>query len=183
MVDQIWTLVHAERAALISDLEGLAAPRWEEASLCDGWSVHDVVAHLIDTARTTRVGFVLGLARARMDFDRQNERGVRRHRGASPQQTLQRLRDVAGRTSTPPAALESRLVEEVVHGEDIRRPLGIVRSYPPEAVVPGLMYQTRTPSRSVSVPRSRGPSLALLLLACGRAVARPDLTGPGLQHV
>jgi hypothetical protein len=30
--------------------------RWEEPSLCEGWTVHDVVAHLVDTARTTRLG-------------------------------------------------------------------------------------------------------------------------------
>lgn len=43
--------------------------------------MHDVVAHLVDTAKTTRLGFVFGLARARFDFDRQNTRGVERERG------------------------------------------------------------------------------------------------------
>jgi hypothetical protein len=38
--------------------------------------------------------------------------------------TLERLRQVASRTSTPPAPLDIRIVEEVVHGEDIRRALG-----------------------------------------------------------
>ncbi|MEV5160185.1 maleylpyruvate isomerase family mycothiol-dependent enzyme [Streptomyces sp. NPDC053728] len=86
--------------------------------------VHDVVAHLADTARTTCLGFVAGLARAGFDFDRQNARGVARERGATPRETLERLRRVAPRRPTPPAPLDSRLVEEVVHGEDIRRPLG-----------------------------------------------------------
>ena len=146
----VWAMVHAERAALIDDLEGLAVARWEEPSLCAGWTVHDVAAHLVDTARTTRLGFVAGLARARFDFDRQNARGVQRHRGASPEQTLERLRSVASRRSTPPAPLDSRLVEEVVHGEDIRRPLGLTRSYPEEAVVRSLRLQTRTPRRSAA---------------------------------
>ena len=110
-------MVHTERAALIDDLENLDDARWEEQSLCGDWTVHDVVAHLVDTARTTRLGFVVGLARARFDFHRQNARGVERCRGASPQETLERLGRVASRRSTPPAPLDSRLVEENVRLE------------------------------------------------------------------
>ncbi|MFI8513245.1 maleylpyruvate isomerase family mycothiol-dependent enzyme [Streptomyces sp. NPDC085460] len=194
-------MVHAERAALIGVLERLDDARWDEPSLCAGWTVHDVVAHLADTARTTRLGFVLGLARARFDFDRQNARGVARERGASPRETLERLRRVAARRSTPPAPLDSRLVEEVVHGEDIRRPLGLSRSYPTEAVVRSLRLQVRTPASlggarelvartrltatdaDVSIgegPEVSGPALPLLLAVCRRRVALDDLGGPGL---
>jgi uncharacterized protein (TIGR03083 family) len=134
MNNDVWPMVHAEREALIDDLAHLDDERWGQPSLCEGWTVHDVAAHLVDTARTTRLGFVVGLVRERFDFDRQNARGVDRERGASPQETLQRLRQVASRRSTPPAPLDNRLVEELVHGEDIRRPLGLTRSYPPEAV-------------------------------------------------
>jgi uncharacterized protein (TIGR03083 family) len=200
-VGDVWPMVHAERAALIDDLEDLDDARWEEQSLCEGWTVHDVVAHLVDTARTTRLGFVVGLARARFDFDRQNARGVQRHRGASPQETLERLRRVASRRSTPPAPLDSRLVEEVVHGEDIRRPLGLTRSYPPEAVVRSLRLQARTPASfggaKELVARIRltatdadvaigdgaevnGSALSLLLAVSGRRVALDDLDGPGV---
>ena len=194
-------MVHAERAALIGDLETLDEARWEEQSLCAGWTVHDVVAHLVDTARTTRLGFVVGLARAGFDFHRQNARGVERHRGASPRETLDRLRQVASRRSTPPAPLDSRLVEEVVHGEDIRRPLGLVRAYPEEAVVRSLRLQARTPASfggakelvgrvrltaadaDVSIgdgPEVRGSALALLLAVSGRRVAPAELDGPGV---
>jgi uncharacterized protein (TIGR03083 family) len=194
-------MVHAERAALVHDLEDLDAPRWETPSLCAGWTVHDVVAHLVDTARTTRLGFAVGLVRARFDFDRQNARGVQRHRGATPRETLQRLRDVVPRRSTPPAPLDSRLVEEVVHGEDVRRPLGLTRAYPQEAVTRSLLLQVRTPASfggarevlarvrltaadaDVSVgdgPVVEGPALSLLLAVSGRRVALGDLRGPGL---
>ena len=200
-MQDVWSMVHAERAALVRDLEGLDDARWERASLCDGWTVHDVVAHLVDTARMTRLGFLAGMARAGFDFDRQNARGVQRHRGASPRETLDRLRAVAARTSTPPAPLDSRLVEEVVHGEDVRRPLGWTRAYPPEAVARALVLQARTPASfggakelvarveltatdaEVSVGRGpvvEGPALSLLLVACGRRAALDDLSGPGL---
>jgi uncharacterized protein (TIGR03083 family) len=89
-------------------------------SLCGEWIVHDVVAHLVDSARTTRLSFLVGLARARFDFDRQNGRGVQRERGASPQETLEQLRRVSTRRSGPPAPLDSRLIEEVVHGPSHR---------------------------------------------------------------
>ncbi|RZL81700.1 MAG: maleylpyruvate isomerase family mycothiol-dependent enzyme [Rhodococcus sp. (in: high G+C Gram-positive bacteria)] len=197
----VWSMVHAERAALIEDLGNLDAERWDEQSLCGEWTVHDVAAHLVDTARTTRLGFVVALARARFDFDRQNAHGVERERGASPQETLERLRQVASRTSTPPAPLDSRLVEEVVHGEDIRRPLGLSRSYPREAVVRSLRLQTRTPASfggakelvagvrltaeddDISIgdgPEVSGTALSLLLVVSGRKVALGDLDGPGV---
>jgi uncharacterized protein (TIGR03083 family) len=85
-------MVHAERAALIEDLQYLDAAQWQRQSLCDGWTIHDVVAHLVDAATTTRLSFVADMVRARFDFDRQNARGVERRRGASPQETLDRLR-------------------------------------------------------------------------------------------
>ncbi|MEU7737142.1 maleylpyruvate isomerase family mycothiol-dependent enzyme [Streptomyces griseus] len=197
----IWRMVHAERAALIEDLARLEPGQWETPSLCAGWTVHDVAAHLVDTALTTRIGFVVGLARARFDFDLQNARGVERERGASPQETLERLRRVASRTTTPPAPLDTRLVEEVVHGEDIRRAVGPVRSYPLEAVVRALRLQARTPESfggaketvatvrltatdaDLSIgegPDATGPVLSLLLAVSGRRQAVEELTGPGV---
>ena len=201
MKNDIWPMVHAERAALIEDLEHVDDALWGQPSLCHGWTVHDVVAHMVDTARTTRLGFAADMVRARFDFDRQNARGIERARGASPEQTLERLRQVAPRTSTPPAPLDTRLVEEVVHGEDIRRPLGLTRAYPQEAVARSLRHLARTTASfggakelvarirltatdaELSVgdgPEVRGTALALLLVASGRRVALDELDGPGV---
>lgn len=44
-MNDVWPLVHGERAALIRDLAGLDDRQRDEPSLCAGWSVHDVVAH------------------------------------------------------------------------------------------------------------------------------------------
>lgn len=200
-VRDVWTIVHAERAALISDLSDLDDEQWNQPSLCAGWTVHDVAAHLVDSARTTRLGFVAGLVRARFDFDRLNADGVRRGRGSSPAQTLARLRQVATRTSVPPAPLDTRIVEELVHGEDIRRPLGLTRPYPQDAVARALHLQTRTPASfggarervsplrltatdvDVSIGEGSevtGPALSLLLAIMGRRVALDDLDGQGV---
>ncbi|GAA3506885.1 maleylpyruvate isomerase family mycothiol-dependent enzyme [Streptomyces showdoensis] len=202
MTQDVWPLVHAERAALVEDLAALDDEQWLKESLCTGWTVHDVAAHLVDTALTTRIGFLLGLARARFDFDRHNAVGVARRRGEDPRETLRRLRGVATRTSTPPAPLDSRLVEEVVHGEDIRRPLGLRRRYPTAVVTRALLLQTRTPASfggakelvtrvrltatdtELAVgagPAVTGPALSLLLAVSGRRVALDDLSGPGVE--
>ncbi len=201
MPNDVWAMVHAERAALIEDLSRVADEQWTVPSLCEEWTVHDVVAHLVDTARTTRVGFAVALVRARFDFDLLNTRGMERERGATPRETLARLRSVASRTSTPPAPLDTRLVEEVVHGEDIRRPLGIEHVYAPEAVVRSLRLQARTSAsfggakelvadvRIMATdadlvlgdgPEVRGTALSLLLALSGRRVALDELQGPGV---
>lgn len=197
----VWPLVHAERAALIDDLTHLADDDWSTPSLCEGWTVHDVVAHLVDTAKTTRRAFVASFIRARFDFDRQNARGVQRERGATPGETLERLRETATLTATAPAPLDSRLVEEVLHGEDIRRPLGLTRDYPTEVVLRALRHQASTPASTGGAkqliaglhlratdadlslgegPEVNGPVLSLLLAISGRRVALPDLAGPGV---
>ncbi|WP_407318342.1 maleylpyruvate isomerase family mycothiol-dependent enzyme [Isoptericola halotolerans] len=196
----VWDAVHAERRRLVADLDGISEGRWQTASLCPGWTVHDVVAHLVDSATTTRWGFVRQMVRARFDFDRVNDRGVARHRAADPRRTLAALRAVTDRTDTPPGPLATRLVEAYVHGEDIRRPLGIGASYPAERVMQALRYVARTGASfgggrervdrlrldPVDADGSigdgqpvRGAAISLLLAASGRPVGADELTGGG----
>lgn len=204
---EVWPAVHAERRALVDDLAGVDPRRWDTASLAPGWTVHDVVAHLVDNARTTPVGLLRAMAAARFDFDRQNANGIAAAKGRTPAQTLERLRAVITRTSGPPtvlASVESRLVEEIAHGEDIRIPLGLTRDYPVEAVLAALRYQVSTPdalggakglARRVTLvaeesgdrfgagPQVHGAALALLMLATGRRHRLAELSGPGLTEV
>lgn len=203
-MSDVWPLVHAERDALVADLEQIPDTAWETPSLCDGWTVHDVVAHLVDSALTTRRGFVAAFVRARFDFHRINENGVRHRRGTTPRETLERLRSAARSTATPPAPLDSRLVEEVVHGEDVRRPLGLSRAYPVESVRRAMHSLASTPAalgggkdtagrvtlRATDAdltigegPEVTGPAVSLLLALAGRRVALADLDGPGLQRL
>jgi len=200
--DQIWHVVHAERAALVEDLRALPAERWSTPSLCPGWDVHDVLAHLVDDARTTRLGFIRGLLAAGLDFDRLNDRGVARERAQDPSRTLEAFRAVSGRTTSAPAPAATRLVEAFVHGEDIRRPLGIRRDYPAGGVAVALRHQlcTRvkygggkeraTGMRLVATDTDlvvgagadvRGTAIALLLAVSGRPVNPDELVGPGAQ--
>ncbi len=198
--DDVWAVVRAERLALVDDLWPLSDERWTTPSLCPGWDVHDVVAHLVHDARTTRRSFVRELAWARFDFDRANAAGVARSRSTDPRRTLTKLEDAAPRTTGAPAPLATRLVEVVVHGEDVRRPLGIDHAYPLDAVAAALAHQARTSAsvgggreratgltlvaedadlRRGTGPQVRGSALALLLALSGRPVRAGELTGRG----
>lgn len=198
----VWGAVRDERRRLVVDLTRTPMEQWSTPSLCPGWSVHDVLAHLIDSATTTRLGFVRQMLGARFDFDRANEQGVRRHRASDPQQTLAAFAAVTGSTDTPPAALPSRLVEAYVHSEDIRRPLGITAAHPPQHVMTALAYMARTGSgigggkervRGLRLrpsdadqhigdgPEVHGKAISLLLATSGRPLGVGELTGPGAE--
>ena len=200
----IWQAVHSERRQLAADLSGVRDEQWNVPSLCPGWDVHDVLAHVVDTARTGRLSFVRDLLTARMDFDRANDIGIAREKRQDPQDTVAALREAAALTRTPPANLVTRLVEAIVHGEDIRRPLGITGSYPEPAIAQALTYQLRTPvSFGGGRERASGlrlidrrtratwgagedveaDALDLLLAISGRPVAREALTGPGAPRL
>ncbi|WP_394254426.1 maleylpyruvate isomerase family mycothiol-dependent enzyme [Pseudoclavibacter helvolus] len=191
-----WSIVHAERRALVADLEHLDDADWATPSLCTGWTVHDVLAHLVNDASTTRFRFVARLAAARFDFDALNQRGVEEERRARPSDTLARFREVTGRTTSAPTPAAQRYVEAIVHGEDIRRPLGIAHTYPVGAVLEAIAYQRKTPvamgggrelaaghrlvatdarpEQSLSLgqgPAVRGTAIDLLLWLSGRDVA------------
>lgn len=171
--DDIWRTVHAERRRLAADLAGLSDEQWGTPSLCPGWDVHDVLAHLVDTARTGRLTFLRDMLRARFDFDRANENGIARERREDPQETLEALRGAASLRRTPPANLATRLVEAIVHGEDIRRPLGIDGVYPQPSVAHALGHQLRTPV-SLGGGRERAAGLRLVARGTGEAWGTGD---------
>ncbi|WP_219332617.1 maleylpyruvate isomerase family mycothiol-dependent enzyme [Arthrobacter sp. 31Y] len=196
----VWPVVHHERRALLQDLEPLPAAQWHTPSLCAGWDIHDVLAHVIDSAKTTRLNFIRRMIASRMDFDGDNAVGVGLEKTADPAQTLNGLRAVLSRTSGPPASLATRLVEAFVHGEDIRRPLGIRRDYPAEHVATALSYQVRTttkmgggkeiaegwrlvatdtPFQHGTGPAVEGTAISLLLAVSGRPIDHDELSGPG----
>lgn len=198
----IWTNVHQERAALANALATLSLEQWSRPSLCDRWTVHDVLAQLVDDAKTTTPGFVLGLIQARFDFNRLHQRGVDRERRAAPSDTLAAFRDGSTRTTSAPAPLASRLVEVIVHGEDIRRPLGISHMYPTAAILEAMRYQLATSGsmggskdrmgglRLVATDADfthgecsevRGPAIDLLLAITGRQSCLDALAGDGVS--
>ncbi|MDA3146865.1 maleylpyruvate isomerase family mycothiol-dependent enzyme [Leucobacter sp. UCMA 4100] len=201
---EIWSFVHAERGRLADDLAHLTDEQWATPSLCAGWSVHDVLAHLVDTAHTGKLAFVGSMIASAGNFDRANERGVKRHLGATGAHTLEAFRAARTLTKSPPASPSTRLVEAIAHGEDIRRPLGITRDYEAWAIHDAIDYLARTPAsfggcRELAArvrlvtngggsswgegPEVTASALDLLLTATGREVGEGRLSGPGVALV
>ena len=46
-------MIHAERQALIDDLNGVEPARWNTPSLCPDWTVHQALGHLVSAAKMT----------------------------------------------------------------------------------------------------------------------------------
>lgn len=199
---RIWQMVHHERRTLAGELRQLDSQQWDTRSLCTHWDIHDVLAHLVDGAKTTRLGFVRRMLAARFDFDQETAAGVARERCADPLDTLSAFEAVLESTCTPPAPLATRLVEAFLHGEDIRRPMGVTGDYPVAGVIEALTHQLRT-STSMgggketatgwhlvvsdgdfthgTGPEVNGTALTLLLAVSGRRVDSADLTGRGAE--
>ena len=79
-----WPLIHAERAALAADLADLTEPRWVTPSLCDQFTVRQVLAHLTAGASLSPVRWMAGVIRCRFDFDRQVALRLAEQLGATP---------------------------------------------------------------------------------------------------
>lgn len=195
-----WPLIHAERRALADDLSSLDDAHWSTRSLCGDWSVRDVLGHMTATARMTPVSFLRDMAGSGFRFNEMNAKNVRKETAGTPAQGLAEFRSLESRTTSPPGPTEAMLGEAIIHGEDIRRPLGIYRDYPTEAMVrvtdffkgsniligsksriAGLTLRaTDTQWSTGSGPEVSGPILSLALAMTGRSAALADLSGDGL---
>src|SRR5580704_8636798 len=196
----IWSLVHAERAALAADLADLTGQQWATLSLCTGFTVRQVLAHLTAGASLNPVRWLAGVIRCRFDFDRQVAMRLAEQLGATPAETLARFRRVVSSTTKPPLPVAAMLGEAIVHAEDIRRPLGIRRAYPITTLtrtaeyygssnlpvltkerVTGLrLVATDGPFTLGSGPLVTGSILALMMAMTGRATYCDELGGDGV---
>lgn len=196
----MWPLVHAERTALADQLAELTDQQWATRSLCDRFTVREVLAHLTASASLNPVRWLAGVIRCRFDFDRMVALRLAEQLGPTPADTLARFRRLLTSTTKPPVPAVAMLGEAVVHGEDIRRPLGIRRDYPittlttvadfyqgSDLVVPaksrvrGLrLTATDSDFTTGSGPTVSGPTLALIMAMTGRTACYADLDGDGV---
>lgn len=200
MTDQTWTSIHAERAALAADLAAVTEQQWATPSLCDRFTVREVLAHLTAGASLGPARWLAGVVRCRFDFDRMVAMRLAEYLGATPADTLARFRQVITSTTKAPVPVVAVLGEAVVHGEDIRGPLGIRRAYPAatlttlagyyagsDQVVPaqsrvrGLrLVATDSAFTAGSGPVVSGSTLALIMAMTGRAGYCAELDGDGV---
>jgi uncharacterized protein (TIGR03083 family) len=192
--------VAAERLDLARYLDDLPAAAWRTPSLCPGWTVHDVVAHLTLSTRETLPGLLRRMARARGSFDRANRDHAREEAAARPPAELvARLRETAGWSRRQPMSSPlDPLTDVLVHRQDIARPLGHPAPVDPDRAVAALdhvwgnVFYGRPSRRFAGLrfvatdaawtsgegPEVRGAAGALLLAAAGRAAGVADLDGP-----
>lgn len=202
-----WELVVAERTDLLTLLETLPPDQWETPSLCAGWRVRDVAAHLVSATDYRVVDVLVGLVRHRGDFDAFMGPYGRKRGSAPVPDILRAFRAAVPSRRTPPRTPPATvLVDTVVHHQDIRRPLDLPRTVPAERLVrclehvhaqdltggPGGRFVggRRVEGLRVSAtdvgwaagagPVVEGPGEALLLAMTGRPAALPELAGPGL---
>jgi uncharacterized protein (TIGR03083 family) len=194
-------MIHTERAALADDLSAISADQWSTASLCTEWSVHEVLGHMTATAKMTPPRFFAKLAAAGFRFGVMGQKNIADETAAGAAATLAEFRRVQGATSAPPGPVDSWLGETIVHAEDMRRPLGIVHTYPVEALVrvadfykgSNLLIGTKSRIAGLSLratdvdwthgsgPEVSGPMVSLVLAMTGRGAAVADLSGEGLS--
>ncbi|MFH8632469.1 maleylpyruvate isomerase family mycothiol-dependent enzyme [Streptomyces lydicus] len=126
------TVIAAERRELADLLDGLPDEQWDAPTLCAGWRVREVAAHMSMGFRYSFPKVAAELVRAGGSLHRMTDRLARRDAAAaSPRQLAAFLRDNAHHPWTPPVAgLASALGHDVVHGLDITVALGHDRRVP-----------------------------------------------------
>ncbi|MGY2066239.1 maleylpyruvate isomerase family mycothiol-dependent enzyme [Blastococcus sp. SYSU DS0619] len=195
----VMALARAEREDLRGLLAGLAPEQWRAPSLCAGWSVRDVVAHMLSYEELRPRQLAERFSRGLFMVDRVNAVGLREYATRTPAQLVQLLDDhltPSGLTAGMGGAIA--LTDGMIHQQDIRRPLGLPRTIPAERLVPALRTALFAPTllgvlrvRGVRLvatdidwtfgrgPEVRGTAEALLMAVAGRRGLASELSGPG----
>lgn len=197
-----WDMIRSERASLVDALAGLAPADWGKPSLAAGWTVRDVVAHMIATAQMTPPRFFAGLIGTGFRFNALSTKDIARVRaGRSDAQLVDTYRSLIDARNAPPGPAVSWLGETIVHGEDVFRALGGYREHPIAHVtavgdfysgsnlligakrrIEGLTLRATDADWSHGAgPEVTGPAIALVMAMCGRKRALDDLSGPGVE--
>jgi uncharacterized protein (TIGR03083 family) len=203
-------LLQAERQAFIELLETLTADEWAVPSLCAGWTVQDVAAHVAWMPALSAGQAVREMARSGFRINAMIAETALRWSARGPAAILEQLRTIT-RTGAVPVGTSPQigLADAVIHQLDIRRPLSRPRPVPQAAftAVADLQVSVRWPKTIVvggSVRRRlrgvrleaddipwafgdgeqvRGSREALLLLLTNRPVAQGELAGPGVARL
>lgn len=199
----VWSMIAGERRLLADIIEGLDAAQLGTQSLCSEWLVRDVAAHLVMPLEVSTPKLLFGILRHGFDFDR-FATAYARGDGRSGAELAAAMRDKAGSRYTPPTfGPEAPLTDAVVHGQDMRRPLGIAyapdprratvildmlvtpkaaRAFTNKRVADGLRLEAHDIGWTHGDgPTVTGPAEAVILALTGRTVAFSDLDGDGVE--
>lgn len=140
------TEIAAERSELADVLDTLTEQQWDAPTLCKGWRVRDVVAHMSMGFRYSFGSTALELARSGGNLHRMTDRLARRDASVlMPHELATALRDNAHHPWKPPVGgLAAALGHDVIHGLDITVALRLGRQVPPQRL--RIVLETVRPS-------------------------------------
>ena len=132
---ELQSAVAAEYAALAALLDAAPAEQWDTPSLCAGWRVREVIAHMTMAARYDEEEFMAELRRRDFDFGRLSDDLAARDAGRPAGQLVADLRsDVMAHWTPPGGGYHGALNHVVVHGLDVTVPLGVPRLSPDDTI-------------------------------------------------
>ncbi len=187
--------VATERRELAAVLAALPPSAWDEPTLCAGWRVREVVAHMTAPFRSADPAFVRGTTPD--EINRAADELARREAAAlSAAELTASLLANADHPWQPGGGFEGALCHDVIHGLDITVALGLRRRVPPAhlAVVLGEVVPVRVAFFGTDLTGVRlratdldwehgsgdlltGTAQDLLLAVCGRRLPPGHLDG------
>jgi len=197
-------LISAERRELAGVLAGLSAGQWKSPSLCAGWTVGHVAAHLTMPFRITEEDFARGMAEAHGQFTEFSDAVAARDSRLPQAELVAALRDNIDNPWAPPGGGQpGALSHDLIHGLDMTWPLSITYPIPDQAMttVLDLIAGQDGPSAfgvdldgielqasdldwsSGTGAQAVGPSRDLLLLLARRSLPHDAVSGPGAQRL
>ncbi len=199
---RIYDMIVEERYRTADMLASFTADQLRQPSLCAGWTLHDVAAHLVTYLRLGQAQLYLGILTTAADFDRVNLWLTRRAARRPSHEIVELLRRGArSRFTIPRSGYDPVLADLMLHDLDIRVPLGLARSTPEERLWVTFHNLTNDPAPGFSMGSRlqglrliatdtgwthgsgatvRGPAEALLLAVGGRQARLEELDGDGL---
>jgi uncharacterized protein (TIGR03083 family) len=207
--DALWAGIDDHRARTAALLEGLTPEQWDHPSLCDGWTVRHVAAHL--TGQQQRVRDALGFISRHPRILRSmplntfiHDATVLQAQALSTEQIVAAIRNgIGSRRHNPGLTPLETLTDILVHSQDIAIPLDLELPMRPalSALAATRRWDTRntwlaTVNRQLPLdpyqlratdtdwsrgqgPDVTGPIGAILLLLTGRTAALDQLAGQG----
>ena len=202
-VEQAWQAIDDQRLALTDVLARLSDDEWQLPSLCDGWTVRDVTAHL--TMQQVGPGALLmqipAMIKAHGNLDRLIHDAARRRAALPTTQLIAEIRGMVGsRRHNFGVTYRETLTDILVHSQDITVPLGRRLAMPVDAAALAATriwsmdrmfhaakrltgYRLTATDTNWTVGEGaevNGPVGSILLLLTGRPIDLPLLSGPGV---
>lgn len=199
----IWTRIRMEREALHDLLPTLTDEQWQTESLCERWTIHDLVAHIVDSNERQVLPMTFGLLRSGLNIDRYNQHQVERIGAVSNKTLAARYAATVDSQAKLPIPTQFVLAEQLIHNEDVFMALDRERVVPIETVlIVAHLYRSfgfarlwRKKNPYIRLVASdanwsyglgdeaRGPLLSIVMTIAGRTAAIRDLEGPGAERL